>query len=174
MFVVVISTFEWSTFKIMKKIAFSDAIVIVTVTVITVVCDLAIAVAAGIVVSALVFAWKKGMNIDIDSCVQEDGSKVYNIRGALFFGSVRNFIEGFDFANDPKVVYIDFGKCRIFDHSSIDAINNITAKYRNNDKKLHLKHLSNDCYSLLLNSAEIIDVNIVEDPKYHIPLNELD
>lgn len=174
MFVVVISTFEWSTFKIIKKIALTDAIVIVIVAVITVVSDLAIAVAAGIVVSALVFAWKKGMSIDIDSRMQEDGSKVYNIRGALFFGSVRNFVEGFDFANDPNIVYIDFNNCRIFDHSGIDGINNITAKYKNNGKELHLKHLSHDCYSLLTNSAEIIDVNIVEDPKYHIPLDELD
>ena len=56
MFMVVIGTFEWSSFRIMKQIPKSDAIVIVLVSEIAMVADLVIAVAAGIVVRALVFA----------------------------------------------------------------------------------------------------------------------
>ena len=168
-----ISTFEWSTFKTMKHIKFADALVIIIVAGVTVMYDLAIAVAAGVIVSALVFAWKKGKDINITSSIWEDGSKHYEVSGTLFFGSIRNFTDKFDVKGDPDVIYFDFANTRILDHSGIDGINSLTSRYKAKNKVLHLKHLSSDCYSLLKNASEIIDVNIVEDPKYHIADNDL-
>lgn len=174
MFMVVIATFEWSTFRLMKNIKKTDGLIIVLVSVITVFEDLAVAVIVGIIVSALIFAWEKGKKVDVNSYIDENGSKIYSVWGAIFFGSSRNFIEAFDIKNDPSDIIIDFAHARIFDHSGIDSINNLTDKYRKAGKKLHLKHLSQECYDFIKYSKEIVEVNIIEDPKYHVPLNELD
>lgn len=174
MFMVVIATFEWSTFKLIKNIKKTDAAIIVLVSVITVLEDLAIAVIVGVIVSALVFAWEKGKKVDVNTYIDENGSKIYSVWGAIFFGSSRNFIEAFDIKNDPDDIIIDFAHARVFDHSGIDSINNLTEKYKKAGKKLHLKHLSQECYDFIKYSEEVVEINIIEDPKYHIPLNELE
>ncbi|WP_461205311.1 SulP family inorganic anion transporter [Clostridium sp. DL1XJH146] len=168
MFMVVIGTFEWESFIIMKNIPKTDAFVIILVSIVTVFTDLAIAVAVGVIVSALVFAWKKGKKIDIDCCINEKGNKEYFIRGAVFFGSSRDFVEAFDIKNDPDIVIIDFKYARVFDHSGIEAINTLTSKYKKLNKELHLRHLSSECYQLIKDADAIVEVNIIEDPKYHI------
>lgn len=168
MFMVVIGTFEWSSFKIMKNVPNSDAFVIILVSVVTVFTDLAIAVGIGIIVSALTFAWKKGKSIDIDSIVNGDGIKEYHIRGVVFFASARNFVDAFDIKNDTDEVIIDFKNAKVFDHSGIEAINLLTERYKNAGKILHLRHLSMECYQLLKNADEIVEINIIEDPKYKV------
>ena len=65
MFIVVIGTFEWSSFRIMGKIPRSDAFIIVLVSGVTVATDLAIAVIVGVIVSALVFAWEHAKHINV-------------------------------------------------------------------------------------------------------------
>ncbi|QZY56408.1 SulP family inorganic anion transporter [Crassaminicella profunda] len=173
MFMVVIATFEWASFRIMRNIPKADAFVIVLVSVVTVFEDLAIAVGVGVIVSSLVFAWEKGKRIDVNTYIEENGTKVYQIRGAVFFGSSRNFVESFDIKNDPEDIVIDFMHARVFDHTGIESINTLTEKYKNLDKKLHLKHLSTECYAFIKDAKEIVEVNIIEDPKYHVALNEL-
>ncbi len=173
MFMVVIATFEWSTFKMIKNIKKTDGFVIVLVSAITIVEDLAIAVVAGVIVSALIFAWEKGKRIDINFSYISGDTKIYQVRGALFFGSARNFIESFDVSNDPKEVVIDFLNARIFDHSGIDVINSLTGMYKAEGKILHLKHLTHECLEFIRDSAEVVDINIIEDPNYHIAINEL-
>jgi SulP family sulfate permease len=161
MFVVCVSTFEWTSFRIAKSIPRSDLFIIILVSVVTVFFDLAIAVVAGVIVASLVFSWEKGKRIDIFESHEGD-SKVYSIRGALFFGSVRNFMEAFTPNDDTKDVIIDFSHARIFDHSAIEAINNITAKYKKNDKDIHLRNLSNECFAFIQGSQDIMEVNICE------------
>ena len=85
MFMVVIGTFAWNTFKIMNKVPLADVIVIVMVTGLTVVFDLALAVFAGVIVSALVFAWENAKRIRARKYVDEHGIKHYEIFGPLFF-----------------------------------------------------------------------------------------
>jgi len=168
MFMVVIGTFEWSSFKIMKNIPVADAFVIVLVSVVTVFTDLAIAVGVGIIVSALVFAWEKGKSIDIDSVINSDGIKEYHIRGVVFFASARNFIDAFHIKGDTDEVIIDFKDAKVFDHSGIEAVNMLTERYKNAGKILKLRHLSMECYQLIKNADEIVEVNIIEDPKYKV------
>ncbi|QUH30933.1 SulP family inorganic anion transporter [Vallitalea guaymasensis] len=160
MFVVSISTFEWSSFRIAKSIPKSDLCIIILVSVVTVFVDLAIAVISGVIVASLVFAWEKGKRIDIDKHM-EGNTRIYALRGALFFGSVRNFIDAFDTANDAKDVVIDFSHARIFDHSAIEAINTVTAKYKKNGKTIHLRNLSTDCFAFIQGSKDIMEVNII-------------
>ncbi len=168
MFMVVKETFEWSSFKIIKNIPKGDAFVIVLVSVVTVFTDLAVAVGLGVVVSALVFAWKKGKNIDIETRINAEGIKEYHLRGAIFFASARNLADAFDPKNESGEIIIDFQHARVFDHSGIETINMLTERYRANNIKLHLRHLSPDCHKLIRNADDIVDVNIMEDPKYKV------
>lgn len=173
MFMVVIETFAWESLKYRNKIPKKDFIIILIVAIITVEHDLAMAVIVGIIISALIFAWEKGKRISAKTRTNEEGIKIYELEGPLFFGSAANFKEIFDVQNDPEIVAIDFGNSKVYDHSAIEAINNITEKYSKAGKKLKLKHLSSDCCKLLKNAEDIIEVNIVEDPKYFVADNEL-
>jgi SulP family sulfate permease len=135
--------------------------------------NLALAVLAGVIISALVFAWESAKRIRARKFVDDSGVKHYEIFGPLFFGSVTAFHEKFDVPNDPKEVIIDFKESRISDMSGIEALNKLTERYHQAGKKLHLKHLSEDCRLLLKNAADIIDVNILEDPAYHVAIEQL-
>jgi SulP family sulfate permease len=171
MFMVVIGTFAWSTFNVMNKIPISDAIVILVVTVVTVMFDLAVAVISGVIVSALVFAWENALRIRVRKSIDENGVKHYEVFGPLFFGSTQLFTGKFDVKNDPDEVIIDFAESRVADHSGIEAINKLTQKYTAEGKKIHLRHLSTDCRRLIDKADKIIDVNIMEDPEYIVAVD---
>ncbi|MCB0447767.1 MAG: SulP family inorganic anion transporter [Gelidibacter sp.] len=171
MFMVVIGTFAWSSFRIIRKIPLSDAIVLIAVSAITVWKDLAVAVIAGVIISALVFAWKNATMIRARKRIQADGTKTYEIWGPLFFGSVQNFNAKFDVKNDPQNVEIDFVESRVSDHSALEAIFNLVNKYEAEGKTIKLKHLSEDCKALMYKASpkfkEVI-VEAVDDPRYHL------
>ncbi len=168
MFIVVIGTFEWSSFRILGKIPKADAFVLVLVSGVTVATDLAVAVVVGVIVSALVFAWDAAKRMDADSHVNEEGSKVYILRGPLFFGSIQSFKNLFDPRNDPDDVIVDFVNTRVYDHSGIEAIDALVERYIKADKKVHLRHLSPECRELLKQAGDLVETNGMEDPKYHI------
>jgi len=169
MIMVAIGTFEWASFKTLKRMPKSDIFVMLIVTLITIFMhNLALAVLIGVIISALVFAWENAKRIRARKFVDDDGVKHYEIFGPLFFGSTTAFAEKFDIANDPKEIIIDFAESRIADMSAIEAVNNITSKYAKEGKTVHLRHLSNDCITLLKNAEAIIDVNILEDPSYNV------
>ncbi|WP_105198955.1 SulP family inorganic anion transporter [Pseudoalteromonas sp. T1lg10] len=173
MFMVVIGTFEWSSFRIMRKVPKSDAFVIFLVSAVTVATDLAIAVCVGIIVSALVFAWQHAKHIYTESYIDEQGSKVYELHGPLFFGSAKNFLELFDIKNDPKDVIVEFKHSRVADHSAIEAIDTLAEKYTKAGKTLHLRHVSADCKELLHKARDLVEINVIEDPKYRVASDEL-
>ena len=169
MIMVAIGTFEWISFRIINKMPRQDIFVGVVVAAITVwLHNLALAVLIGVIISALVFAWESAKRIRAKKYVDSNGIKHYEIYGPLFFGSVVAFNEKFDIQNDPEEVIIDFKDSRVADMSGIDALNKLTERYRKANKQLHLKHLSQDCRTLLKNAEDIIDVNIIEDPEYHV------
>ncbi|MBO6607983.1 SulP family inorganic anion transporter [Psychroserpens sp.] len=171
MFMVVVGTFAWSSFRIIRKIPLSDAIVLIAVSAITVWKDLAVAVIAGVIISALVFAWKNALMIRARKRIQPDGTKTYEIWGPLFFGSIQNFNSKFDVKNDPQNVEIDFVESRISDHSALEAIFNLVNKYEAEGKSIKLKHLSEDCKVLLYKASpkfkEVV-IEAIDDPRYHL------
>ncbi|MDG1260512.1 MAG: SulP family inorganic anion transporter, partial [Flavobacteriales bacterium] len=177
MFMVVIGTFAWSSFRIISKIPLPDAIVLITVSAVTVWQDLAIAVIAGVIMSALVFAWKNATMIRARKRMKEDGTKVYEIWGPLFFGSTTNFNAKFDAKNDPDSVEIDFIESKVSDHSGMEAIRNLTNKYLELGKKIKLTHLSPECTSLLLKADpefESLIERSIDDPRYYVVTDALD
>jgi SulP family sulfate permease len=172
MIMVAIGTFEWASLKTFTKMPKSDILVMVLVTLVTVFLhNLALAVIIGVIIAALVFAWDNAKRIRARKRIDENGVKHYEIFGPLFFGSVAAFTEKFDILNDPTEVIIDFAESRVVDMSAIEALNKITERYHKVGKKVHLKHLSQDCRQLLKNAEEIIDVNVLEDPTYKVMID---
>lgn len=173
MFIVVLGTFEWSSLRIMNKIPKTDAFVLILVSAVTVFTDLAIAVVVGVIVSAIFFAWEHASHINVKSYDDENGSRVYELNGPLFFGSVKNFLDLFTPTDDPDDVIIEFQNSRVADHSAIEAIDNLADKYIKAGKKLHLRHLSPECKVLLTKAGDMVEVNVMEDPKYHVADDKL-
>jgi sulfate permease, SulP family len=174
MFMVVIGTFAWSSFRIMNKIPKTDLFVLILVSLLTVLFDLAIAVISGVIVSALVFSWENAKRIRARKRMKADGTKVYEIWGPLFFGSIKAFNDKFDVKNDPEKVEIDFVESRVSDHSAIEAVFNLVNKYEDVGKQVKLKHLSEDCKVLLYKSSpkfRDVIVEAIDDPRYHLAEN---
>ncbi len=173
MFMVVIGTFEWSSLRIMGKIPRSDAFVLILVSGVTVATDLAIAVVVGVIVSALVFAWEHAKHIRVINYPGKLGGKVYELHGPLFFASVNNFQDLFDPKNDPDDVVIEFQHSQVMDHSAIEAIDTLAERYLIAGKRLHLRHLSGECQQLLRKAGDLVEVNVIEDPRYHVASDQL-
>ena len=173
MFVVCEKTFEWGTFRLFGKVPRADALVIVLVAGVTLAFNLATAVVVGVIVSALVFAWTHARQIRVTTGVDAQGWKVYELEGTLFFASVSGFQGLFSPKDDPQDVVIEFRRARVADHSAIQAIDSLAERYRNLGKRLHLRHLSPDCRDLLERARDMIEVNLPEDPRYHVADDKL-
>ncbi len=170
MFMVVIGTFAWSSFRILRKIPMMDAFVLILVSALTVMFDLAIAVIAGVIISALVFSWENAKRIRARKSVK-DGVKKYEIFGPLFFGSIQMFNSKFDVAGDPDIVEIDFIEAKVSDHSGLEALFSLVNKYEKAGKTVRLKHLSEDCKRLLRKGSskfEEVIIDAVDDPRYYV------
>jgi sulfate permease, SulP family len=173
MFVVAEKTFEWGTLHLFGKVPKQDIFVGLLVGGVTVLADLAIAVIAGVIVSALVFAWQHAKQLSIQTTLDHQGHTVHQLYGTLFFASIANFQALFHPANDAPHVVIDFKHARVVDHSALVAIDSLAAKYRAAGKQLHFRHLSPDCQELLEHAKDMVEVNLLEDPTYRVSDDKL-
>ena len=169
MFMVVINTFEWASLRTFGKIPMSDQLVMVVVAGYTAIMhDLATAVVIGVIASALVFAWEHSKHVGVDIKSNEFGNKIYQLHGPLYFASAASFKKLFSPKDDPDDVVIDFYYSRVYDQSGLEAINAIAERYEQEGKRVHLTHLSPECRELLTRAREFVEVNLSEDPQYHI------
>ncbi len=173
MFMVSIATFEWTSFRLFNQIPRSDLFIIVVVSVTTVIIDLAVAVFVGVILAALVFAWHQGQKIQVKTRIDDHGQKIYKLKGALFFGSTTSFKEIFNLKEDPEHVVIDFKEARVYDHSGLEAIQNIASRYGQQGKKLHLLNVSRECRDLLDKADYIVEVSIIKNLNWHLAEDKL-
>jgi SulP family sulfate permease len=148
MFVVSAETFNWKSLRSMAKIPGHDTLVMVVVTLVTVLTNLAAAVVAGIVIAALVFAWDHAQQLDVEIEQSHEG-KWYRLRGSLFFASAAQFTRFFTPKEDPADVYLQFDHARIMDSSALEALETLAGRYRALGKTLHVRGLSENCDRLL-------------------------
>jgi SulP family sulfate permease len=166
MLVVCYNTFEWSSFRRLRRMPKSDALVMVAVTLITIFTDLAVAVISGVIISALVFAWQHA-RISIRSRQQKGDLVMYKLEGPLFFGSTAAFAELFTPEQDPQNVILDFSATRVMDSSGVEAIDKITGRYLEAGKTIRLRHLSADCVRLLAKAGPFCSHEL-DDPDYYV------
>lgn len=170
MFMVVIGTFAWQSLRILRLIPLTDALVMILVTIVTVMTDLAIAVIVGVIVSALAYAWSNATRIRAHTSYSPEGGKIYLIEGPLFFGSIEGFGEIFEPKSDPDIVIVDFMNSRIVDQSALQAIEALASKYEGVGKTLQLRHLSPDCHKLLKRAGQLM-VETDDDPRYGLAVD---
>ncbi len=170
MFMVVIGTFAWQSLAILLRIPLTDALVMVLVTVVTVLTDLAIAVIVGVIVSALAYAWNNATRIHARTHETPEGVKVYQIDGPLFFGSTEGFAELFNPDDDPSLVIVDFMNSRVADQSALQAIEDLASKYESRNKELQLRHLSRHCHRLLNRAGQLV-IDADDDPDYEVAVD---
>lgn len=156
MFMVVIGTFKWASLKMFRQVPKHDFFTIVLVTVVTVFTDLATAVGIGILYSALVFAWEQAKHIRESHYINEQGEKVYSVRGPLFFSSVTPFLALFDVDNDPKMVLVDLSHSRVSDHSAIEALNQLSDRYTQRGKTMRVINLHKRCEANLNKAQDLL------------------
>ena len=161
MVVVSEKTFEWGSIRALRKVPRHDAIVVVVVTAVTVMADLAVAVGVGVVISALVFAWQQAKHLDIQMVVEEGGKKTYVVTGSLFFASVTQFSAAFTPRDEAREIAIDFSRARVMDHSAIAAIDSIKTRYQQEGKSVTLLHLSAECRRRLQRASTVSDNDFV-------------
>merc|ERR1712151_778228 len=186
MFNVVVHTFEWRSLKLMllaamplklrracfsevrsqQKIRRADALVILIVTVVTLVSDLAIAVGVGMAVSCAMFVFDSASLISASSREVQDvatGEKVkfYDVHGVLFFGSCTQFLALFDAKDDPDDVRLVFQAGFIADYSAIEALNKLGERYGAYGKRVRLQQLKHGS-GRLVNKAGGLLVKEVE------------
>ena len=173
MFIVVIGTFEWSSFRIIRKIPKSDAFVLILVSGVTVATDLAVAVVVGVIVAALVFAWEHAKHVKITLSREDNGWDAYTVNGPLFFGSVTHFLNQFDVEQGSEDIVIDFKDSRVCDHSGLEAIDTLAERFTQAGKVLHIRHLSAECRTLLRKAGNLVEVSVLEDPSYFVATDSL-
>ncbi|WP_229666028.1 SulP family inorganic anion transporter [Wenxinia marina] len=170
MFMVVIGTFAWNSLRIVRRMPRMDVAVMILVTVVTVVTDLATAVVVGVIVSALAYAWGNATRISATTYRTPEGARVYRVVGPLFFGSSDGFAELFDVDGDPSLVIVDFEASRVVDQSALQAIEAVAARYEAAGKVLQLRHLSRDCHALLRRAGHLV-VHEDDDPDYGLAVD---
>ncbi|EIJ36904.1 SulP family inorganic anion transporter [Thiothrix nivea] len=173
MFMVVIGTFEWGSLRLFGKVPPADILIVIVVMVVTVLTDLAIAVVSGVILAALVFAWEHARHIYAQQTTTDDGWKIYDLNGPLFFASAQNFQDIFTPNEDPNDVIVDFRHSRVADHSALAAIDKLAERYEKVGKTLHLRHLTPECRLLLKKAGKLVEVDVFEDPKYHVAVDKL-
>lgn len=148
MFVVAQQTFAWNSLRTMGRVPRSDVAIIALVTIITVLTDLAIAVMCGVIIAALVFAWKHAGQLQIRRDAHE-GKTCYYGRGTLFFASTTRFDAAFDPYQDGDCTTLDCQHLLLADHSAIAALEALQRRYVHAGKKLVLTGLSAHSQRLL-------------------------
>ncbi|CAM3581028.1 SulP family inorganic anion transporter [Paraphotobacterium marinum] len=173
--ILVINTIKWTISESIKKVSKGEVLILISVTILTLVYDVTIAVIYGIVLYALRFSWIQSKKIHATSQInRKRKEKVYFIYGPLFFGSTNNFLKIFKIKKDPKHIILDFKNSRILDQSGLDTISKLNNIYKENNKIVKLRHLSPECIKLLKQSNVACEINLIEDPSYKVASDLLD
>jgi high affinity sulfate transporter 1 len=154
MIMVSIGTFDWSYLKSIHKTPITDTIVMLA-TVITVLFthDLSKGVLVGIILSALFFA-SKISKVKVTTMGSEGSfKKVYCVSGQLFFASVTDFVDSFNFNEKVKEIHLDFTQAHLWDDSAVGAIDKVVIKYQQNGTKVNLIGLNKESNKLITKLA---------------------
>ncbi|MGG3883169.1 SulP family inorganic anion transporter [Brevibacillus panacihumi] len=144
MVMVSVGTFNWQSLKDLRRVPFSDSLVMVTTVAIVVAThDLAKGVVAGVIMSALIFGWKMARLKAVTS-ITSDGAKVYTISGQLFFGTMTHFVNEFEYQTDPEEIVIDFSRSHVWDHSAVTGIAKVVHKYEQLGKQVRVEGLNEE------------------------------
>ncbi|MGB3510232.1 MAG: SulP family inorganic anion transporter [Microcoleaceae cyanobacterium] len=151
MIMVSISTFHWASIRNIRRVPKSETAVMVTTVLVTVLThNLAIGVIIGVALSAIFFSRKIAALIFVDSQLKENGlERIYSVNGQIFFVSVENFLNAFDFREHIESVTVDLTYAHLWDQSAIDAVDKVVLRFRRRGIKVNLIGLNEASATLL-------------------------
>ncbi len=131
MIFVSIATFDWHSVRTLHLMPRSETAVMLTTVAGTLLThNLAIGVGAGVLTACVLFARRVAHLVEITSAMDHDATtRIYEVRGALFFASSNELYTQFDYAGDPPQVRIDLSQAQVWDASTVAALDAITHKY---------------------------------------------
>ena len=149
MFMVSISTFDWSSIRNIHRIPRTDAIVMITTVVIVLATsNLAIGVIAGVLLSAIFFAAKISKIEVTDKLLAEQQTRVYTVKGEIFFASVSDFPDQFNYNDEVEAVIIDLTNAHLWDDSAIGALDKIQSKFAQSKIKVSYRGINKESIEL--------------------------
>ncbi|QKE76125.1 SulP family inorganic anion transporter (plasmid) [Arthrobacter citreus] len=148
MIMVSISTFDWSSLKTLHKLPKTDTtVMVVTVGAVVSTHNLAIGVIIGILLSAVFFAAKIS-KVKVTTHLVTN-KRIYEVEGQLFFASVSDFVEAFNFKDEVKTVDVDLSNAHVWDESGVSAIDKIVIKFHENGIKTNIIGLNGASKSIV-------------------------
>ena len=140
MFMVSFSTFKWDSIRNIRLIPKSETAVMVTTVLVTVLTrNLAIGVVVGVALSTIFFSRKIAALIFVDNQLINKGTeRIYSVNGQIFFVSVENFLNAFDFREPLEQVTIDLTHAHLWDQSAVDAVDKVVLRFRHRGVKVNL------------------------------------
>lgn len=140
MIMVSIGTFSWSSIRNLRlHPRSSSAVMIATVVAVVYTHNLAIGVLVGVLLSGIFFAGKIAQLFKVTSTISKDGRvRTYVVEGQLFYGSVEDFMNAFDFKEALDRVVIDVSLAHIWDISSVQALDMAVLKFRRDGAEVEI------------------------------------
>jgi SulP family sulfate permease len=146
MIMVSVGTMDWHSVdpRTLRRLPISATAIMVTTVVVTVVThNLAAGVILGVIVACLLFARRIAHFTQVvDVAHPDENTRVYAVRGALFFASSNDLVTQFDYVGDPENVIIDLSASQIYDSSTVAALDAIEVKYRQHGKRVEVVGLN--------------------------------
>lgn len=152
MIMVSIGTFSWRSISNLKLHPRSSSMVMIATVLVTVFShNLALGVGAGVLLSALFFAYKVSSLLEIDSTLDTSRQeRVYSVRGQLFFVSASTFAGAFDFREVLDRVRIDVSQAHFWDLSAIHELDRVVLKFRREGTVVELCGMNEASKTLVL------------------------
>ncbi len=134
MIMVSIGTFDWNSIKpdMLRSLPRTEtAVMVATVAIVVITHNLAYGVGAGVLLSAIFFVRHVSHVVNVTSVVDPDNvERLFAVSGELFFASTNDLVHAFDYDSvEVKRVEIDLSNARIWDSSSVVALDTVVAKF---------------------------------------------
>merc|ERR1711904_208667 len=155
-----------------NRIKTSDAVIILVVTLMIIMVNLAVGFLAGVALSNIFYAWDSLHHIRVISTYDAlSDKKIYEVNGPLFFGACSKFEQCFDVKNDPDEIEIHLQNAALFDYSALETLNNLIAKYNTAGKEVRLKHMSEGSVQLICERGQTQKKILQSEPAQEFQVN---
>ncbi|MDY7021866.1 MAG: SulP family inorganic anion transporter [Cyanobacteriota bacterium] len=169
MIMVSISTFSWYSLRNIRRVPKNETAVMITTVLVTILThNLAIGVIIGVALSTIFFSRKIAALIFVDSILIEDKpERIYSVNGQIFFVSVENFLNSFDFHEYLERVTIDLTHAHLWDQSAVDVVDKVVLRFRKRGVKVSLIGLNQASATLLDRLATHDKPDALEESSMH-------
>merc|ERR1711988_1191035 len=174
MLVVVLHTFKWQSLWMLinfapssirrkcgkygeRKIPRVEIVVIIVVTLMSILTNIAYSVIIGTAICAIMFSWTAAQTMTLTTEIkQEAGIKVYNVDGPIFFTTANKLIKIFDVDNDPDTVEVIFGYASVMDFTAVSTLQRITTSYNSKNKTITYKSLNVSSQKIVEKASSLV------------------